>query len=58
MTRPAPFANEAVIAIDNVRLFEVEKQRTLSLAHANHKLSDREAKIRSLVEANIIGIFI
>jgi GAF domain-containing protein len=29
------FANQAVIAIENVRLFEAEKQRTLALAHAN-----------------------
>jgi hypothetical protein len=50
--------NEVVIAIERVRLFEAEKQRTLALAHANHKLSDCEAKIRRLVEANIVGIFI
>src|SRR3982074_3020275 len=29
------FAAHAVIAIENVRLFEAEKQRTLALAHAN-----------------------
>jgi C4-dicarboxylate-specific signal transduction histidine kinase len=29
------FANQAVIAIENVRLFEAEKQRTIALAHAN-----------------------
>jgi transcriptional regulator with GAF, ATPase, and Fis domain len=52
------FAAEAVIAIENVRLFEAEKQRTLALAHANRDLAEREAKIRRLVEANIIGIFI
>jgi PAS domain S-box-containing protein len=47
-----------VIAIENVRLFEAEKQRTLALAHANRDLAEREARIRRLVEANIIGIFI
>jgi PAS domain S-box-containing protein len=52
------FADQAVIAIENVRLFEAEKQRTLALAHANRDLAEREAKIRRLVEANIIGIFI
>ena len=30
----------------------------LALAHANRDLAEREAKIRRLVEANIIGIFI
>jgi PAS domain S-box-containing protein len=52
------FAAQAAIAIENVRLFEAEKQRTLALAHANRDLAEREAKIRRLVEANIIGIFI
>jgi PAS domain S-box-containing protein len=52
------FADQAVIAIENVRLFEAEKQRTLALAHANRDLAEREARIRRLVEANIIGIFI
>ena len=52
------FADQAVIAIENVRLFEAEKQRTLALAHANRDLAEREAKIRRLVDANIIGIFI
>src|ERR1700722_11189818 len=52
------FADEAVIAIENVRLFEAEKQRTLALAHANRDLAEREAKIRRLVDSNIIGIFI
>jgi PAS domain S-box-containing protein len=52
------FANEAVIAIENVRLFEAEKQRTLALAQANRGLAQREAKIRRLVDSNIIGIFI
>ncbi len=52
------FAGQAAIAIENVRLFEAEKQRTLALAHANRDLADREAKIRRLVDSNIIGIFI
>ena len=52
------FAKQAVVAIENVRLFEAEKQRSLALAHANRDLTEREAKIRRLVEANIIGIFL
>jgi PAS domain S-box len=52
------FAAQAVIAIENVRLFEAEKQRTLALAQANRDLAEREAKIRRLVDANIIGIFV
>jgi PAS domain S-box-containing protein len=52
------FADQAGIAIENARLFEAEKQRALALAHANRDLAEREAKIRRLVEANIIGIFI
>jgi PAS domain S-box-containing protein len=52
------FAGQAAIAIENVRLFEAEKQRKLALAHANRDLAEREAKIRRLVDSNIIGIFI
>jgi hypothetical protein len=35
-----------VIAIENARLFESEKQRRLALAHANRDLAERETKIR------------
>jgi PAS domain S-box-containing protein len=52
------FAGQAAVAIENVRLFEVEKQRALALARANRDLAEREARIRRLVDANIIGIFI
>jgi PAS domain S-box-containing protein len=52
------FAGQAAIAIENVRLFEAEKQRTLALAQANRDLAEREAKIRRLVDSNVIGIFI
>jgi PAS domain S-box-containing protein len=52
------FAAQAEIAIENVRLFEAEKQRALALAHANRDLAEREAKVRRLVDANIIGIFV
>jgi PAS domain S-box-containing protein len=52
------FADQAAIAIEKVSLFEAEKQRTLALARANRDLAEREAKIRRLVDSNIIGIFI
>ena len=52
------FADQAAIAIENVRLFEAEKQRSLALVQANRDLAEREAKIRRLVDANIVGIFI
>jgi PAS domain S-box-containing protein len=52
------FADQAATAIESVRLFEAEKQRTLALAQANRDLAEREAKIRRLVDSNIIGIFI
>jgi PAS domain S-box-containing protein len=52
------FADQAAIAIENVRLFEAEKQRSVALVQANRDLAEREAKIRRLVDANIVGIFI
>ncbi|SIO27717.1 PAS domain S-box-containing protein [Bradyrhizobium erythrophlei] len=52
------FADQAVIAIENARLFKAEQQRTLALAYANRDLAERETKIRRLVDSNIIGIFI
>jgi PAS domain S-box-containing protein len=52
------FAGQAAIATENVRLFEAEKQRTLALASANRVLAEREAKIRRLVDSNIIGVFV
>jgi PAS domain S-box-containing protein len=44
------FADQAVIAIENARLFEAEKQRSLALVQANRDLAEREAKIRRLVD--------
>jgi PAS domain S-box-containing protein len=52
------FAGQAAIAIENVRLLESGKQRSLALAYANRDLAEREAKIRRLVDSNIIGIFV
>jgi PAS domain S-box-containing protein len=52
------FADQAVIAIENARLFEAEKQRTLALADANRNLAESEARIRRLVDSGIIGIYI
>ena len=52
------FADQAAIAIENVRLFESETQRSSALAHAYRDLAEREAKIRRLVDSNIIGIFL
>jgi PAS domain S-box-containing protein len=52
------FADQAVIAIENARLFEAEKQRTLALASANRNLAESEARIRRLVDSGIIGIYI
>ena len=47
---------QAAIAIENVRLFEAEKQRTLALAHANRDLAEREAKIRPHSSAAIAAL--
>jgi PAS domain S-box-containing protein len=52
------FADQALIAIENARLIEAEKQRASALANANRDLAEREAKIRRLVDSNIIGIYI
>jgi PAS domain S-box-containing protein len=52
------FADQAVITIENARLFEAEKQRSLALVQANRDLAEREAKIRRLIDANVVGIFI
>jgi PAS domain S-box-containing protein len=51
------FADQAAIAIENVRLFEAGKQQALALERANRDLAEREAKIQRLVDSNIIGIF-
>ena len=52
------FAHQAAIAIENVRLFEAEKQRTLALAHANRNLQESEAKFRSAIDgiAGLVAI--
>jgi PAS domain S-box-containing protein len=44
-------SDQAVVVIENARLFEAEKQGTLALAHTDRDLVEREAKIRRLVEA-------
>jgi PAS domain S-box-containing protein len=44
------FADQAVIAIENARLFEAEKQRTLALAKAEEKSRESELKLREIIE--------
>jgi PAS domain S-box-containing protein len=44
------FADQAAIAIENMRLFDVERQRTAALVRANRDLVEREANIRRLVD--------
>jgi PAS domain S-box-containing protein len=52
------FADEAAIAIENVRLFEAERQRTVALSHANRNLQESEAKFRSAIDgiAGLVAI--
>ena len=45
------FADEAVIAIENVRLFEAGKQRALALSQANRNLQESEAGFRDYAES-------
>ena len=45
------FADEAVIAIENVRLFEAGKQRALGLSQANRNLQESEARFRDYAES-------
>jgi PAS domain S-box-containing protein len=52
------FADQAALVIENVRLLEAEKQRTLALAHANRNLQVSEAKYRSAIDgiAGLVAI--
>ena len=52
------FADEAAIAIENVHLFEVERQRTQALAQANRNLQESEARFRSAIDgiAGLVAI--
>jgi signal transduction histidine kinase len=45
-----------VIAIENVRLIEAEKQRMLALAHANRNLRESEAKFRDTAKSSGVGM--
>ena len=50
------FANHAAVAIANARAFEEVAERQRAEAEARELASGLEAKVRQLVEANIVGI--
>ena len=50
------FANHAAVAIANARAFEEVAEREKAEAEARQVASGLEAKIRRLVEANVVGI--
>lgn len=52
------FANHAAVAIANARAFEDLAERQKAVAEARELASGLEAKIRRLVEANVVGIVI
>jgi PAS domain S-box-containing protein len=51
-------AAQAVISLENARLFTELKQENNERQRAEATLREREARIRRLIDANIIGIFI